>query len=54
MPAINGKAPQIPHPVKPKIKSLKDSDFELFFLFLIFHQKKMALNKKNCKPSPKC
>ena len=40
MPAIKGKAPQIPHPVKPKIKSLKDSDLSCFLFFDISSKKK--------------
>ncbi len=40
MPAIKGKAPQIPHPVKPKIKSLKDSDLNCFLFFDISSKKK--------------
>ena len=35
IPAIKGNAPQIPQPVKPKRKSLKDSDFNFFFLCTI-------------------
>ena len=35
IPAIKGKAPQIPQPISPKKKSLKDSFFNCFFFFKI-------------------
>ena len=43
IPAINGKAPQIPQPVKPKKKSFGVSDFNCFF-FLIIYLKKNGIN----------
>ena len=46
MPAIKGKAPQIPHPVKPKIKSLKNSDLNCFLFFNI-SSKKNGIKIKN-------
>ncbi len=46
MPAIKGKAPQIPHPVKPKIKSLRDSDLNCFLFFDISSKKNGIKIKK--------
>ena len=46
MPAIKGKAPQIPQPVKPKIKSLKDSDLNCLFFFIISLKKNGIRIKK--------
>ena len=42
IPAINGKAPQIPQPVKPKKKSLQNSLLKSFF-FEKSHCKKMEI-----------
>ena len=35
IPAIKGKAPQIPQPISPRKKSLKDSCLNFFFFFII-------------------
>ena len=39
MPAIKGNAPQIPQPVSPKKKSLKDSFLSCSFFFIISSKK---------------
>ena len=39
IPAINGNAPQIPQPVKPKKKSFGASDLNWFFFFMISSKK---------------
>ena len=46
IPAINGNAPQIPQPVKPKKNSLGDSDVNCFLLFEISLKKKGNKIKK--------
>ena len=43
IPAINGKAPQIPQPVKPKKKSFGASNLNCFF-FLKISSKKNGIN----------
>ena len=40
IPAIKGNAPQTPHPIEPRNKSLKDSFFSSFFLLIISVKKK--------------
>ena len=40
IPAMKGKAPQIPHPIDPKKNNFKDSDFKSSFFFIISFKKK--------------
>ena len=50
IPAIKGNAPQIPQPVKPKRKSLKDSDLNCFLFFDISSKKNGIKIKKTVSP----
>ena len=46
MPAINGKAPQTPHPIEPRKNNFQNSLFRSFFFFKISPKKKGNKIKK--------